>query len=147
MSVGVKTGWVAHTLYFLSLQKQSWQWIDGSLDQYIPWNYKTKSEARHCAALNPKDSKFPAALPFLQAATPSLNLLRAKGACLASSHRPFHSAALPHRTWPRHAVYEPPVACTHSAVFAKASEGHFFLNISGRGHEVTDYDKDVRGKC
>ncbi|KAM7318219.1 hypothetical protein ACRRTK_022956 [Alexandromys fortis] len=37
-------------------EKQSWQWIDGSLDQYIPWNYRTKSEARHCAALNPKDS-------------------------------------------------------------------------------------------
>ncbi|XP_057650235.1 regenerating islet-derived protein 4 [Chionomys nivalis] len=37
-------------------KKQSWQWIDGSIDRYIPWNYRTKSEARHCASLNPKDS-------------------------------------------------------------------------------------------
>lgn len=97
-SVGVGAGWVAHSLCFLSLQTQLWQWIDGSIDLYSPWNYKTKSGANYCAALNPKDSKFPAPLPFLQAATPSLNLLGVEGACLPSSHRPCHSAALPHRT-------------------------------------------------
>ncbi|KAK7803153.1 hypothetical protein U0070_004192, partial [Myodes glareolus] len=34
---------------------QLWQWIDGSIDLYSPWNYKTKSGANYCAALNPKD--------------------------------------------------------------------------------------------
>lgn len=36
-------------------KKQLWQWIDGAMDLYSPWSYRTKSDARHCAALNPKD--------------------------------------------------------------------------------------------
>ncbi|XP_021487988.1 regenerating islet-derived protein 4 [Meriones unguiculatus] len=36
-------------------KKQLWQWIDGSTHQYRPWSSKTKSKARHCAELNPKE--------------------------------------------------------------------------------------------
>ncbi|XP_017175186.1 regenerating islet-derived protein 4 isoform X1 [Mus musculus] len=36
-------------------EKQLWQWTDGSTNLYRRWNPRTKSEARHCAEMNPKD--------------------------------------------------------------------------------------------
>ncbi|XP_042136208.1 regenerating islet-derived protein 4 [Peromyscus maniculatus bairdii] len=36
-------------------KNQLWQWIDGSTQLYNAWNPTTKSEARHCAELNPKN--------------------------------------------------------------------------------------------
>lgn len=36
-------------------KKQLWQWTDGSTNLYRRWNPRTKSEARHCAEMNPKD--------------------------------------------------------------------------------------------
>lgn len=145
MAVGRRAGWAAQSLCFLLLQKQLWRWIDGSTNLYRPWNPRTKSEDRHCAEMNPKDRKFAAHLPSLQAAAPFLNLLGANGVSLSLFPTPFHPTTLPYRS----------VALTQSTLFPLYPLRSLcwvnipvkeLFNSNGRRHEGTHYDKCHQGK-
>ncbi|EGW09217.1 Regenerating islet-derived protein 4 [Cricetulus griseus] len=84
-------------------KNQLWRWIDGSTQLYRPWNRRTKSEGRHCAALNPKDSKFLVSLPSLQATAPSFSKSK-RGTLVHLPNTPFIQQHHLTGQWSRHTV-------------------------------------------
>lgn len=142
-----QASWLSCTvLCFLLLQNASWQWIDGSTNQYRPWSPRTKSEARHCTEMNPKDSKSPAHLPSLQAAAPSFNLLGANGVSLSSFPTPLPSINTALQDGGFNTFCQPSFFCTHSEVSAESMyQRRNFLTMEGvmSTHTMT---KAIRGK-